>query len=175
MSARLASLILANSLLLGASLGFIAPSFAAIYMKLGDIKGEATESNHKGWIEIDSVSLGAGRAGAAASARTAAPSGPGTISFARRGDSSSAALMEYCRTRRAISRVEIHVVEESARYVFQDAIITSCQGPGQGTNTAPTESISLNYQKMQVDYQTQDSKGARGGVGPTYDLGTAKK
>jgi type VI secretion system secreted protein Hcp len=169
MSARLASLILANSLLLGASLGFIAPSFAAIYMKLGDIKGEATESNHKGWIEIDSVSLGAGRAGAAASARTAAPSGPGTISFARRGDSSSAALMEYCRTRRAISRVEIHVVEESARYVFQDAIITSCQGPGQGTN------ISLNYQKMQVDYQTQDSKGARGGVGPTYDLGTAKK
>ena len=53
MSARLASLILANSMLLGASLGFIAPSFAAIYMKLGDIKGEATESNHKGWIEID--------------------------------------------------------------------------------------------------------------------------
>ena len=51
----------------------------------------------------------------------------------------------------------------------------SGEGPGEGTNTAPTESISFSYEKMVVTYGSQDKKGTQGGVGPTYDLGTAKK
>lgn len=46
-----------------ASCAFAATSFAAGYLKIGDIKGESTDSEHKDWIELQSFSFGTSQSG----------------------------------------------------------------------------------------------------------------
>jgi type VI secretion system secreted protein Hcp len=55
---------------------------------------------------------------------------------------------------------------------FSDLLVSSYQNSGSaGANSLPTDSISLNFAKIEYEYKPQDSKGALGSaMKMKYDL-----
>ncbi|HMU64817.1 MAG TPA: type VI secretion system tube protein Hcp, partial [Nitrosomonas sp.] len=62
--------------------------------------------------------------------------------------------------------------EEYLKYTFSDLIISSYQtGGSSGSGVVPTEQISFNYAKMEVEYKEQKADGTLGGpVKAGWDL-----
>lgn len=58
------------------------------------------------------------------------------------------------------------------KYTFSDLIISSYQtGGSSGSGVVPTEQISFNYAKMEVEYKEQKADGTLGGpVKAGWDL-----
>jgi type VI secretion system secreted protein Hcp len=55
--------------------------------------------------------------------------------------------------------------EEFLKYIFSDVLISSYRTDGfGGSDIVPTEQISLNYTKMEVEYKEQQKSGALGGA-----------
>ena len=81
------------------------------FVKLGDIKGEATDDGHKDWILIESMSSPLFRSipeGAKDSQRTKGDTTLGDIVVVRQLDKSSTKLQEACANGSFFSEVEIH-------------------------------------------------------------------
>ena len=81
------------------------------YMKLGDIKGEASDSDHKEWILLDSMSSPMFRSvpsGAKDQQRTKGETTLGDIAVSRQLDKSSTKLQEACANGTFFKEVEIH-------------------------------------------------------------------
>src|SRR5262245_56642668 len=76
------------------------PTASVAYLKLGDIKGESADSNHKDWIEIQSYSWGT------SSARPgAAPPSPGTLTISKTLDKASPQLAQRCTAKQSVPEV----------------------------------------------------------------------
>ena len=55
--------------------------------------------------------------------------------------------------------------EEFLKYTFSDVLISSYQTGGSGgSDIVPTEQISFNYAKMEVEYKEQKADGTLGGA-----------
>ena len=154
--------------------GISTMSNAAAYMKLGDIKGEATDSNHKEWIVLESVSSPFFRAHAGIDAsgqcsvalRSRGDTTLGDVVVVRELDKSSTKLQEAACSggdgSSGYGEVIIDLVssgpskqEPYLTYVLTDVIVTSYSvGPGVNGSgeTVPMESISLNFSTVEVSY-----------------------
>ena len=141
-------------------------SGATAHLKIGDIKGESSDTadGHKDWIVIESVSFGTGRAPTPASnARRAVDSGE--VSISKSMDASSPKLQQACSNGTHFPEAELHVEQVAGNrgrtryiaYTLTDVIVTCTSSGGQ-----PTEDISLNYSKMTVKYVPNN----RGQVAP---------
>lgn len=145
------------------------------FMKLGDIKGEATDAGHKEWILIESMSSPLYRSipgGAKDQQRTKGDTTTGDIVVVRQLDKSSTKLQEACANGTFFKDVEIHFCttvknaqEPYLKYLISDVIITSYSFHGQASgNPLPSEQISMNGSKCEwtyivVDPKTGDKKG----------------
>ena len=81
------------------------------YMKLGDIKGECSDTDHKEWILLESMSSPIFRSipsGAMDQQRTKGDTTLGDIVVSRQLDKSSTKLQEACATGTFYKEVEIH-------------------------------------------------------------------
>ncbi len=139
------------------------------FMKLGDIKGEATDADHKDWIIIESMSSPMFRsvpAGAKDQQRTKGETTLGDIVCSRQLDKSSTKLQEACANGTFFKEVEIHFCttvknkqEPYLTYKLADVIVSSYSFHGNSSGSPlPSEQITLGYTKVDWTYIVIDPK-----------------
>ncbi len=128
----------------------------AAFLKLGDIKGESTDKEHKDWIIIQSMSSPVFRSipdGAKDSQRSRGETTLGDIVVVRELDKSSVKLQEACATGKFIEEVELHFCsdvdaksEPYLKYKLKDCIVSSYSFHGTSSgDPLPTEEMTLNF------------------------------
>ena len=157
------------------------------YMKLGDIKGEASDSDHKEWILLDSMSSPMFRSvpsGAKDQQITKGETTLGDIAVSRQLDKSSTKLQEACANGTFFKEVEIHFCttvknkqEPYLTYKLSDVIVSSYSFHGNSSGSPlPSEQVTMGYTKAEwtyivIDPKTGDKKGQ---VPAKYDPGTGR-
>ena len=155
---------------------------ADIFAKIGDIKGESLDSKHKDEVEILSWSWGVMQTG------TLAHGGGGAgkarfqdFVFTHHIDKASPLLMKSCATGTHIKDATITVrkagkgQQEFYTVKLTDILISSVQQSGSD-GVLPTESVSLNFAKIEFDYKPQKADGTLGAaVTFKYDLKANKQ
>lgn len=154
------------------------------FMKLGDIKGEATDNDHKDWIIIQSMSSPIFRSiaeGAKDSQRTKGETTLGDIVVVREMDKSSVKLQESCAQGKFFTEVEIHFCttvnnkqEPYLKYLLKNVIVTSFSFHGTSSgDPLPSEEVTLGYSEVEWTYILVDPKtgDAVGNVPGKYNPG----
>jgi type VI secretion system secreted protein Hcp len=157
------------------------------FMKLGDIKGEATDSQHKDWIIIESMSSPIFRSipeGAKDQQRTKGETTLGDIAVTRQLDKSSTKLQEACANGTFYDEVEIHFCstvknkqEPYLTYKLSNVVVTSYSFHGTASgDPLPSESITLGYTEVEWTYITLDPKTGdkQGNVPAKYNPGEGR-
>jgi len=169
-------LVLVLSILVLALL-FAESAHSAAYMKLGDIKGESTHKDHKGWIELNSVTQIVTRAtdvakptqatrggvsvasgdvtGDGSAAKTTPKRNYEPITFNKRIDKSSPLLQQAAQKGTVFKSAIVDVDDpdnpgQMLRYELKNVYVTSYQTSGAGSGSAPSESLSLNFEEVKL-------------------------
>ena len=128
----------------------------AAYLKLGSIKGESPEKDHKDWIVIESMSKGIHRSipsGAQGANRARGETTLGDIVLVRNVDKSSVKIAESCAKGEFHDEAEIHFTsdlngkaEPYLKYKLKNCVITSYNFHGAASGSPiPSEEITLGY------------------------------
>lgn len=158
-----------------------APGAVDMFLKIGDIKGESKDKDHKDWIDIQSYSFGLSNSGTFA---VGGGGGAGKVSFqdfnfAKFVDASSPHIFQAVATGKHFAEANFEVVDifgsarlPFVRYKLGDVMVTSFSQSSGGD--LPTESFSLNYAKIEFEYRMVDDKGKAGPwIHASWDLKTA--
>jgi type VI secretion system secreted protein Hcp len=157
---RILSLLVATVLLVlrpvaGQSKGFL---------NIQGIRGEATDKDHKGWIEVLSADLGANnRLLKGGTTTRSSSSGRGAINIVKSVDASSAVLQKMAMSGRSLGLVELNFTttdsEGNKSYLqltMTDVVVTSFSPSGSGGDDKPTETVTLSYSKVKWEYKPLD-------------------
>ncbi|HMP81699.1 MAG TPA: type VI secretion system tube protein Hcp [Verrucomicrobiota bacterium] len=137
---------------------------APIFMHYEGVEGVVTVPGVTNGVEVLSFSVGHSRTNL---------SGPPTLSdlvVVKQLDKSSPKLAEMCASGQHIPKAVLHVrkaggsgQEDYYTVTFEDLLVTSYSvgggGGSSGGDDVPTESLSLNYTKIEWKYQPQDIAG----------------
>ena len=156
----------------------------AIFMKYGDLKGEVTATTHKDWIEIQSCQWGVGRGISAgvggASKREASAPSVSEITVTKTMDGSSPLLLKEALGGKAlVVKLDLTQTDDKGSHIaYQKYILTNCLVSGYSISSGgdrPSESLSLNFTKIDSEYLKIDDKFASTTTGHViYDLSQAK-
>ena len=156
---------------------------ADIFAKIGDIKGESFDDKHKDEIEVLSFSWGVANSGNI-SAGGGAGAGKATfqdLSFIHHIDKSSPMLMKACATGTHFKDAIIthrkagKGQQEYMIFKLNDVIITGVTHGG-GSGQPYSESISIAFAKVDLEYKPQKQDGSLdAGIHFKYDLKTNKE
>jgi type VI secretion system secreted protein Hcp len=139
------------------------------FLKIDGIPGESTDIKHKDEIVLTSFSMGVSNAGSVSSG---GGGGEGKASFhdfnfTHKFDKASPLLMLACATGKHIPTATM-TARKAGRGGFEflfikmnDVLVTSAQTQGGGDDV-PSESISLAFAKIEVDYKPQRANGSLG-------------
>ena len=148
-----------------------------IFAKLGDIKGESLDDKHKDQIEVMSWSWGVTNPGQHAMGSGGAAGKPSfqDLSFIHRIDKASPLLLRECATGQHLQEATIACRKAAGRQDFlvikmNDVIITSVMESDSGGG-GQTESVTLAFAKVDVEYRPQKPDGSLGaGIHFKYDI-----
>jgi type VI secretion system secreted protein Hcp len=150
-----------------------------IHLKLGDIKGESTDSVHRGEIDVLSWSWGmgnptsvvAGGGGGAGKAQIQ------EIHFVHHVDKASPNIMKMCATGEHLVEATLSqrkpgsVPQEYLVIKLNDVIVTSVSDSGSSGSDLPTESVALAFAKVDLEYKPQKPDGSlEAGIHFRYDI-----
>lgn len=142
----------------------------AIYAQFEAINGEATESHHKDWIEIESFNFSMGVPGAVTStSRRRGDVVFNEITLTKEVDKSTPKLMEAVTLGKVIPEVTIEVTrvydvtKTFYKYELKNVLVTSYQSSESAGNTAPTDTLTINFEEIKVTYTEHDSTGSSKG------------
>jgi type VI secretion system secreted protein Hcp len=147
------------------------------FLKIDGIKGESQDKTHKEEIQLNSFSWGATNAGTSAMGSGA---GAGKVkfddfSFAKSVDTASPKLMLACANGEHIKRAILTCrkagkeQQEYLKYTFTDLLVSKFWLGG--TEVMPTEEVSINYSKIEMEYKAQKADGTLGGaIKSFYDV-----
>jgi len=155
------------------------------FLKLDGVEAESTDDKHKGEIEVLSFSWGvsnagtAGRGGGQGGGKSAATD----LSFVKQLDKSSPTLYIACATGQHFKNAVLTCrkagggQQEYLKFTLEDVFISSHVTSGSGGgDIVPTESVTLNFAKMEHSYKEQKVDGSLGGeVKQKYDFAANKK
>lgn len=157
----------------------------AVYMKIEGIDGNVTAAGHEKWIEIGSLSFGVGRAimsrdpGHTANREASAPS-ISAVTIRKEMDETTPLIFTQATTGDA-KKVEIHLcrtgeqLQSYMEYTLTNTLISS-YSVSAGDGGHPSESLTLNFDKIEMKYNSFDDKHKqKSSVTAGYDLSTAKK
>jgi type VI secretion system secreted protein Hcp len=150
------------------------------FIKFDGIKGESTDAKHKDEVDVESWSWGethvAGPGGGGGG-------GAGKVSmqdfhFVMRLNSASIGLMKACATGQHIKGATLSARKagkEQQEYLvikLDDVLITSYQtGASEGGDIVPTDQVSFNFAKIDVEYRQQKADGSLDvGIHFKYDI-----
>jgi type VI secretion system secreted protein Hcp len=156
-----------------------------IYVKYGEIKGDLTAEGHKGtdgWFEVSSFQWGVGRGisaptGSATDRESSAPS-VSEIVVTKTMDVTSYRLLDEALQGEGVACV-IHFcktdkgkLETYCSYTLEDCMVSGYSVSSGGDR--PSESISINFTKIEYGYVSFDDKGAsKESPKVTYDIAAA--
>ena len=155
------------------------------FLKIDGIEGESQDSKHKGEIELESFSWGAQQTGTAASG---GGMGAGKVAMqdfhiTKKVDKASPKLMLACADGEHLKKAVLTArkagkdQQEFLKVTLSDLLVSSYQTGGHGHGEIiPTDQISLNFAKIEMEYKEQKPDGTLGGaVKAGYDVKTMKK
>jgi len=146
------------------------PPTTGMYARFEGVEGESLDANHRDWIELDSMSWGMHKAITGATRR----SGETTVEdimITKKIDKASPKLAEAVCKGQVIKEVEIHMCASYGGggsqtflvYKLKDVLVSSYEVEGSawsGSGDAvPTESISLNFAKIEETYTEYSPSG----------------
>jgi type VI secretion system secreted protein Hcp len=150
------------------------------FLKIDGIEGESEDAKHPKEIHVLSFSFGASQAGSFA---VGGGGGSGKVQmqdfhFMMNINKASPKLLLKCANGEHIPNAVLtarKAGKDQLDYMsikMSDLLVSSYQDNGDaGANSLPTDSISLNFAKIEFEYKAQDSKGALGApVKMKYDL-----
>ena len=155
-----------------------------IFLKIDGIPGESKDSKHKDSLEVLSWSWGVSQPG---SMSTGGGGGTGKASFSdltimHTMDKASPNLALYCASGKHIPAVTLtqrkagEDQQDFLIFKMTDVIITSVQDSGSDGGGLPTESVSLQYAKIEGEYKPQNEKGTlEAGIKWGWNLKETKK
>src|SRR5437867_1969523 len=139
------------------------------FLKIKGIEGEANDKTHKAEIELESWSWGESNSGTHAGG---SGGGAGKVAmqdfhFVMKINKASPKLFLACATGEHIPEATLTCrkagkeQQEFLKVKFSDLLISSYQTGGSAHgDVVPTDQISFNFTKIEVDYKEQDSKGS---------------
>ncbi len=158
----------------------------AIYWQYQGIDGEVTTAPYQKWIEVNSVQLGCGRSismplGGGVSKRESSNPSISEITLTKDTDATSPKIFEQALVGKMDSSSKIDFVRtktggETEPYL--QITLTNCAISGYSASSGgdrPSESISINFTKIEYKYTKYDEKGSATPSAVTYDLETRKK
>lgn len=156
-----------------------------IYLKFGSVQGSVTEEGHKDWIECNSFQFGVGRGvssptGSQKDRDASAPSFS-EIVVTKTQDEASLPLLEAAWGGSEAVDAEIHFVRTEnkkmdiyLKYKLSDVLISGYSVSSGGDR--PSESLSLNYAKIEFCQDTFDPKNkSKANKSTSYDLALGKQ
>jgi type VI secretion system secreted protein Hcp len=154
------------------------------FLKIDGIKGESQDHKHKDEIDVLSWSFGATQSGSMA---YGGGGGAGKVSmqdlhFVKRVDAASPLLFLKCaggdhiKEAVLVARKAGGDQQEYMTVKLSNLLISSYQSGGNQGEVVPTDQVSLNFQKIEIEYKQQDEKGKLGAASKAgWDLKTNKK
>jgi type VI secretion system secreted protein Hcp len=143
------------------------------FLKIDGIEGESQDGKHKGEIDLLSWSWGETQTGTHAGG---GGGGAGKVAmqdfhFVMNVNKATPKLILACASGEHIPKAVLTCrkagkeQQEFLKYTFSDLLISSYQTGGAGAgDIVPTEQVSLNYTKMEVEYKEQKPDGSLGGA-----------
>ena len=142
-----------------------------MFIKIGDVKGESADSAHKDEIDVLAWSWGMSQSG---SMHGGGGGGAGKVSvqdlsFTKYVDKSSPVLMMMCCNGEHIPEVILTVRKAGKKpleYVtikMKEAIVSSVSTGGTPGEERLTETVTLNFAKVEAAYQPQKADGSKEG------------
>lgn len=143
------------------------------FLKIDGIDGESADAKHSGEIDLLSWSWGETQSGTASGG---GGGGAGKVSmqdfhFVMTVNKATPKLIQACAGGDHIKSAILTCrkaggeQEEYLKYTFTDLLISSYQTGGSGgSGVIPTEQISFNYSKVEVEYKEQKADGTLGGA-----------
>ena len=139
-----------------------------IFIKIGDIKGEAQDSSHKDEIDVLSWSWGQSQSG---TMHTGGGGGSGKVSIqdlsiVKYVDKASANLLAACSSGKHYPEALLTVRKagenpiEYLKFTMEKVLITSVSTGGSGGEDRLTESVTVNFGKCKVEYSPQKEDGS---------------
>jgi len=150
-----------------------------MFLKITDIKGESKDKSHKDEIDVLSWSWGMSQSGTmhAGGGGGAGKVSVQDLSLSKWFDFASTNLMLACCNGKHFKEAILTVRKagekplEYIKITMTNVIITSVSTGGSGGEDRLTENVTLNFEKVKVDYDSQDEKGAKGDHNSlTYDI-----
>ncbi|MGJ4856833.1 Hcp family type VI secretion system effector [Labrys sp. KB_33_2] len=154
-----------------------------IYLQLDGIQGDATQEQHKKWMDIEAIHWNVSRnmntsAGSAANREASEPTISEVI-LTKVSDSSSTRLFQEACSGRTGKTAVIHLVSTGSpgntyiEYTLTNTLLANYSVDSNGDR--PVETIRLNFTKMQVKYTPYGEDNSNGSPTiATYDLATTK-
>jgi len=143
------------------------------FLKITGVDGESKDSKHKGEIEILSWQFGhqqmgsEGSGGGGGAGKVLA----GDFSFIMKVSKASPKLFlacatgEHYKTAVVVARKAGKEQQEYLKWTFTDLLVTSFHTSGSGgSDVLPTDSVSMNFAKLEVEYKEQNEDGSLGGA-----------
>ena len=155
------------------------------FLKIEGIDGESADAKHKGEIDLDSWSWGESQGGTMS---FGGGGGAGKVQmqdfhFTMKVNKATPKLIIACASGEHLKKCVLTCrkagkeQQEFLKYTFTDVLISSYQTGGASTGgVIPTDQISFNYGKMEVEYKEQKADGSLGGpIKSGWDLKANKK
>jgi type VI secretion system secreted protein Hcp len=154
-------------------------------LKIKTIDGESKQDGHEKWMELQSWSWGETNAG---SSGLGGGAGSGKVSmqdfhFTIEYGISSPKLFLACATGEHIGDAELHIRKAGGKqevfvtWKFTDIVISSYQTGGHGgASVLPTDQVSFNFTKIEMEYKPQKKDGTLdAAIKAGYDVKLGKK
>jgi len=154
------------------------------FLKIKGIEGESHDDKHKGEIDIMSWSWGESQAGtfAAGGGGGAGKVSMQDFSFVMKVNKASPKLLLACATGEHIGEAILTCrkagkgQQDFLTMKFNDCLVSSFQTGGSSGSEFETDSISLNFAKIQYEYRAQKPDGTLDGpIKAGYDLKANKQ
>lgn len=142
----------------------------AIYWQYEGIDGEVTTSPYQKWIEVNSVQLGVGRSismplGGGVSKRESSNPSISEITLTKETDMTSPKIFEAALVGKMDAKSKIDFVRTKTggeTEAYLQITLTNCAISGYSASSGgdrPSESISVNFTKIEYKYTKYDEKG----------------
>jgi|SRR5581483_11722788 len=141
------------------------------FLKIDGIEGESSDKVHSKEIEVLSWSWGADNHSATGGGGAGQPAQGSLFEFTHRLDKASPQLMLACAAGTPANGAQLSVrrtvndkVVEYLYIKMTNVIVSSFQQSGHGSSDTPTESVSLAFAKIEMDYYPVSRTGSRSTV-----------
>jgi type VI secretion system secreted protein Hcp len=153
------------------------------FLKIAGVKGESTDEKHKGEIDVESWSWGESNSGTAGhgGGGGAGKAVPQDLVISKKVDTSSPVLFIACATGQHFADALLTArkaggsQQEYLKIKLEEVLVSSYQ-TSVGGGAIVTETVSLNFAKLNVSYFEQKADGTLGGEAKQgYDFAANKK